>query len=83
MHNTKTQSISICLGSSCFSRGNAENLEVIKKYLDDHNLTSAIDFRGHLCSEKCNRGPVIQFGNDEYENVTPENLPYILKKHFE
>ena len=30
--------IRICLGSSCFSRGNNTNLGAIKKYLSENNL---------------------------------------------
>ena len=45
--------IRICLGSSCFSRGNNTNLGAIKKYLSENNLEAEIDFCGHLCEELC------------------------------
>ena len=52
--------IRICLGSSCFSRGNNTNLGAIKKYLSENNLEAEIDFCGHLCEELCSKGPIIR-----------------------
>ena len=54
--------IVICMGSSCFARGNKNYVEIIKKYLNEHNLTNKITFKGQLCSDNCSKGPVIQIG---------------------
>lgn len=82
MESTTTHKILICLGSSCHSRGNAENLKAIQEFLKERNIDSQIDFRGHLCNEMCKRGPVIEIDDFEYEGVTQSNLPSILNKHF-
>jgi len=34
----------ICLGSSCYSRGNAKTLEVVKEYLAKNQLIDQTDF---------------------------------------
>ncbi len=83
MDKTTAPSIFICLGSSCYSRGNAENLQAIKKFLEERNLDNQIDFRGHLCNETCNKGPVIKIDDTEYTGVTQSNLPAILSQHFD
>ena len=49
--------IKICLGSSCYSRGNNVHLEVIKKYIAENHLEAEISFSGHLCEELCSSGP--------------------------
>lgn len=36
--------ITICLGSSCFSRGNKSVLEIVKTFLKEHNLESEVFF---------------------------------------
>ncbi|MFA8449748.1 MAG: (2Fe-2S) ferredoxin domain-containing protein [Bacteroidales bacterium] len=77
----KTQ-IVICLGSSCFSRGNAKNLEIIKDYLEKNNLNDKVDFRGKLCSGNCNKGPVIIVNDKTYENVEENCIPLILDEYF-
>ena len=34
--------ITVCMGSSCFARGNAQNLELIENYIKD-NLTRSFN----------------------------------------
>ena len=74
--------IRICLGSSCFSRGNKANMEVIKKYLKEKNLDANIEFKGHLCEGKCDKGPVISIDNRLYEEVKMSRLYKILQEEF-
>ncbi len=75
-----TTQIKICLGSSCFSRGNNANLEVIKQYLQDNKLEAAVAFSGHLCEEKCSRGPVVSINGHVYEEVNKSRLYKILQE---
>lgn len=74
--------IKICLGSSCFSRGNKANVEVVQKYLKDHNLEADVYLSGHLCEEKCSRGPVISIDENVYEGVQISRLYKILQEEF-
>lgn len=74
--------ILICLGSSCYSRGNAENLAAIKSFITEHGLEADIDFRGHLCNESCNKGPIVQLDDNIYEEVTQSSIHNILVHHF-
>lgn len=70
--------IRICLGSSCYTRGNAENLKIIQSFVEEKGLNVTLDFRGHLCNEKCNRGPVISINDNEYEEVQPFQVEKLL-----
>ena len=72
----------ICLGSSCYSRGNADNLSAIKSYIAQHDLDANIDYRGHLCNDTCNRGPIIQLDDEVHEEVTLSSIHNILDHHF-
>ncbi len=81
MKNEKV-SIVICLGSSCFSRGNRETLEVIKEYLKEKNVEDRVAFKGQLCSGSCNMGPVVWIDGKKYEGVTPTNVLPILNEIF-
>jgi NADH:ubiquinone oxidoreductase subunit E len=72
----------ICLGSSCFSRGNNKNLRIIQDYLKRNNLENSIDFRGNLCSERCNLGPVLQINGKMYEHVDESTIISILDSEF-
>jgi NADH:ubiquinone oxidoreductase subunit E len=77
----KKHKITICLGSSCFSRGNEENLELVKEFLQVHELKDEIEFRGHLCQERCNKGPVIEIDGQIFQNITSASVVPILEKH--
>ena len=75
--------IKICLGSSCFSRGNKANVGAIQKYLKEHNLEADICISGHLCEEKCIKGPVISIDDNVYEGVQMSRLYKILQEEFQ
>ena len=66
--------IKICLGSSCYSRGNNVHLEVIKKYIAENHLEAEISFSGHLCEELCSSGPILRIDEKVYKEV---NLGFI------
>ena len=74
--------IRICLGSSCFSRGNEECLEIVKNYLQEQGLLDQIDFRGNLCQDECKAGPNIKIDGILYHEVSTENIIDILDQHF-
>ncbi len=73
--------ISICLGSSCYRRGNQFVLEVIKDYLNKNNLKDKVVFKGHLCAGKCMEGPIVSIDNRDYVCVDNDSVIRILDKH--
>ncbi len=72
--------IVICLGSSCFSRGNRKCLNVIEKFLKDHNLEDKYFFHGSRCFDNCAKGPVLKIGDEIFENVRVEDVAILLEK---
>ena len=70
--------IKICMGSSCFSRGNKQTLQVIQKYLKDHHLEREIVLKGNHCFSDCSSGPVLKIGNKVYEQVSSDHVLEIL-----
>ena len=52
------KTIVICMGSSCFARGNARNVELAEAFLDAHpEIEARVDLRGGLCCDRCADGP--------------------------
>ncbi|WP_016776768.1 (2Fe-2S) ferredoxin domain-containing protein [Anaerophaga thermohalophila] len=74
--------ITICLGSSCFSRGNRHTLELIKGYLKEHGLENKVFFHGDLCDGLCEHGPVLKINDKIYKHVNSENIYEILNEFF-
>lgn len=71
--------IKICMGSSCFSRGNRENLGIIKQYINDNDLDAKIILIGNLCEGRCNLGPNLFLNGTLFSNIRPENIENFLK----
>lgn len=78
MDNQKNE-IVICLGSSCYTRGNRKNLETIKKFLKENGLKDKVEFTGKLCSNNCEKGPVLKVNGEQYVKVKPDELQKILE----
>jgi NADH:ubiquinone oxidoreductase subunit E len=70
----------ICLGSSCFARGNAENLRDLKTYLEHYNIAANFRTIGKLCGNKCTSGPMIAINGVEYEHVQPGGAVALLER---
>ena len=47
----------VCMGSACFSRGNVRTLDLIQRYLKEHDLDRTVQVTGTLCQNRCREGP--------------------------
>jgi len=74
--------ITICLGSSCFSRGSKNVLKTVKKYLQEKNLEDKVFFHGQLCSGQCEKGPNMKIDSKDYHEVNEDNVIDILNDVF-
>ncbi len=75
--------ITICLGSSCFSRGNKEVLQIIKTFIAEHKLEAEVFFHGDLCGGRCDEGPVLKIDDKSYSRISVDNIYEILSDYFE
>ncbi|MCD6111949.1 MAG: NAD(P)H-dependent oxidoreductase subunit E [Bacteroidales bacterium] len=74
--------IKICLGSSCFARGNKQTVRIISDYLKEHNLEDSVIFHGEHCTGNCEKGPIIKVDDEIYENIMPDEVIDFLDKIF-
>lgn len=76
--------IQICIGSSCFARGNAANVEVAEKFLQKRGLVDDVDvdLSGGLCTGNCADGPIVSVDGRIYTHVTKERMREILNEAF-
>lgn len=75
-----TTEIKVCMGSACFAKGNLDNLQFIKQYVDDNNLNAEVSIMGALCENKCSDGPRIVIDGVEYKNVTRETIADLMSR---
>lgn len=76
--------IVICLGSSCFARGNAKNVEIAESFLQSHGLVDEIDVElsGGLCCEHCAEGPNVLVDDELHSHVDEGVMLDILNRLF-
>ena len=72
----------ICLGSSCFSRGNRDVVAYIRDYLTKNHLEDRIIFRGARCMNLCSNGPNLKINERILEGVSLSKIEDILEKEF-
>jgi NADH:ubiquinone oxidoreductase subunit E len=70
----------ICLGSSCFSRGNKEVVNFVRDYLKRNHLDDKVVFRGARCMGHCSDGPNLRINDIITEGVTLAKIEGILEK---
>lgn len=70
----------ICLGSSCFSRGNKEVVNFIREYLRKNHLDDKVIFKGARCMGLCSNGPNLNINGVTIEGVTISRIESILEK---
>jgi len=70
----------ICLGSSCFSRGNKDVVNFIREYLRKNHLDDKVIFKGARCMGLCSNGPNLNINGVTIEGVTISKIEGILEK---
>lgn len=61
-----TVKITICMGSSCFARGNDKNLKVLEDYIQKNKLTEVVKLYGSGCENQCSSGPFIKIAGKKF-----------------
>jgi len=70
----------ICMGSSCFSRGNKDVVNFIREYLRKNHLDDKVIFKGARCMGLCSNGPNLNINGVTIEGVTISRIESILEK---
>lgn len=73
--------ITVCMGSSCFARGNQQNLAFLEEYIKEHGIEANIELEGMRCENKCALGPNIYVNGKEYNNVDIDKLKEIIEQN--
>ena len=77
---SKRFEMQICLGSSCFSRGNKEVVLFIKEWLRKNHLEDKVMFKGARCFGHCSNGPNLVIDGKVIEGVGLAQVERILEE---
>lgn len=71
--------VEICMGSSCFARGNNENLEFLEKNQENSDFDIKLELIGKRCENICSEGPHICINEKKYNKISTDDLKNILE----
>lgn len=72
----------ICLGSSCFARGNKELVKELNDFFKQHQLMEQIDFKGTRCFGECKDGPFCKIDDTLVSFRSVHEVISYLKQHY-
>lgn len=75
--------ITVCMGSSCFSRDNSSNAETVQRIVDDKGLGKIVTVKGCLCEGECKNGPNVRINDTLFSHVVSENLEDLIMHELE
>jgi len=78
--DAKPIEIVVCLGSSCFARGNSENLAILEEFLQKNGLKAVVRLSGKLCQDECKQGPNVMVAGEIHHEVTAAKLRQVLER---
>lgn len=75
--------ISLCMGSSCFARGNNVLLEMLENLIESRGWTDRVVLSGARCENRCSEGPNIRINGQLYQGLDEGALMDLLEKRFD
>ncbi len=78
MNSDRQLEIVVCMGSSCFSRGNSKNLAAIQDYLKTKGIGADVKLVGSRCEGECMSGPNIRINGELVAGVAPDTIADVL-----
>lgn len=72
--------IEICMGSSCFARGNFENLSIINAHVLSGGMKASVRLTGRLCHDLCKQGPNLMIDGTLHHGVAAARLRELLQQ---
>jgi NADH:ubiquinone oxidoreductase subunit E len=72
--------ITVCMGSSCFGKGNSSNADYIIRFIQEHNLQDRVEVSGCLCNNACAQGPNIKINNKLISGISEQTVVDIIVK---
>lgn len=72
--------IVICMGSSCFARGNEENLRILEQFIEENGLEDQMRLSGKCCLGQCAKGPNLVIDGETFPRIDKGSLIDLLNE---
>ncbi|MCL2218904.1 MAG: (2Fe-2S) ferredoxin domain-containing protein [Chitinispirillia bacterium] len=70
--------IIVCMGSSCFGKGNQAVAAAVTRFIEEHKLQDKIEVTGSLCSDHCAAGPNIKINDKLISGVSEQSIGALI-----
>lgn len=76
--------VMVCQKSSCRKRGADQVCQALTQSLRDRHLDDQVAIKGTGCMKQCKQGPCVVVMPDKtrYTEVSPQQIPTLIEKHF-
>jgi NADH:ubiquinone oxidoreductase subunit E len=68
----------VCMGSSCFPRGNNHALEMLMTQIKEAHLSDRIQVSGTLCQNRCKQGPNVTIDGECFCGMDSHALSHLV-----
>jgi len=75
--------VTVCMGSSCFGKGNQATAEAVTQFIEEHKLEDKIEVAGCLCSGNCAKGPNVMVNDKLISGVSEQSIGAVIAKELE
>ena len=72
--------LTVCIGSSCHTKGSRHVVEKFKELIEKNGLTDKIEFGGTFCLGRCQEGVCVTL-DEEFFSVSPETVEEFFNTH--
>lgn len=73
--------VCICMGSSCFSRGNVRMVSMVRDLVARQGLGERVVLEGHLCEGLCKHGPNVTIDGNLQQRADPAEVVEAIRQH--
>jgi len=71
--------VTLCLGSSCHSRGNRHRVQSLQALLGAEGPEVEYELRGSLCLGRCAEGPLVLVEGTEVRGASDEEVAALVR----
>ncbi|MFW6222734.1 MAG: NAD(P)H-dependent oxidoreductase subunit E [Bacteroidota bacterium] len=76
---TKKHQIVVCMGSSCFRKGNKYLFREVEAFVKRHQLDEQVSINSIHCFDKCDEGPIVKVNGEYHKYTNAKNLEELLR----
>ncbi|MCL2242326.1 MAG: (2Fe-2S) ferredoxin domain-containing protein [Chitinispirillia bacterium] len=70
--------IIVCMGSSCFGKGNQTVAAAVTRFIEENKLEDKIEVAGCLCTNHCGAGPNIKINDKLISGVSEQSIGAVI-----